>query len=67
MHVPRNELVVGVGYADKGPVGVAPADAESAQERTVWSPSGTGVDAMTDAFQDDSQTEMDQTKNQAFT
>ncbi len=39
VHMPRDQLVVRVGDADERAVGVAAADAESAQERTMRSPS----------------------------
>ena len=58
VHVPGDELVVRVGYADERPLGVVTADAERAEQGAVRGPSRTGVHPMTDTFQDHSQAEV---------
>jgi hypothetical protein len=58
MHMPRDELVVRVRYADERPLGVVPANAERAEERTMRGASRTGIHLMADTFQDHSQAEV---------
>jgi hypothetical protein len=50
--VARYQLVVGVRYTDKWPVGVLAAHPEGAKKGTVWRPGRTGEDALTRALQE---------------